>query len=132
MNVQFILIISLIAFRSVLLFRLLFKENIEQQGGKAIALAADVASETDVVNLFNTIDRQLGTVTALVNNAGILEQQMRVENIDASRLHRIFATNIIGSFLCVREAIKRMSTKHGGAGGAIVNVSSVASRLGSQ
>ena len=106
-------------------------DEIEQQGGKAIAVAADVASETDVIALFNTVDKQLGTVTALVNNAGILEQQMRVENMNAERLHRIFATNIIGSFLCAREAIKRMSTKHGGVGGAIVNVSSVASRLGS-
>ena len=105
--------------------------QIEKLGRKAIAVAADVASETDVVNLFNTIDEQLGTVTALVNNAGILEQQMRVESMDAERLHRILTTNIIGSFLCAREAIKRMSTKHGGAGGAIVNVSSVASRLGS-
>lgn len=106
-------------------------DEIEKLGGKAISVAADVASETDVISLFDTVDKQLGTVTALVNNAGILEQQMPVENLDADRLHRIFATNIIGSFLCAREAIKRMSTKHGGAGGAIVNVSSVASRLGS-
>ena len=106
-------------------------DEIEQLGSKAIAVAADVASETDVIALFNTVDKQLGTVTALVNNAGILEQQMGVENINAERLHRIFATNIIGSFLCAREAIKRMSIKHGGAGGAIVNVSSIASRLGS-
>ncbi len=106
-------------------------DQIEQLGSKAIAASADVASETDVIDLFNTVDEQLGIVTALVNNAGILEQQMRVENMDAARLHRIFATNIIGSFLCAREAVKRMSTKHGGAGGAIVNVSSVASRLGS-
>ena len=106
-------------------------ESIEQLGSKAIAVAADVACETDVINLFNTVDEQLGKVTALVNNAGILEQQMRVENMDAARLHRIFATNIIGGFLCAREAVKRMSTKYGGAGGAIVNVSSGASRLGS-
>ena len=104
--------------------------EIEQIGGKAIAVAADVASEADVIALFNRVEEQLGTVTALVNNAGILEQQMRVENMDAARLHRIFATNIIGSFLCARQAIKRMSIKHGGVGGAIVNVSSVASRLG--
>ncbi|MDJ0689498.1 MAG: SDR family oxidoreductase [Xenococcaceae cyanobacterium MO_188.B32] len=106
-------------------------ESIEQLGSKAVAVAADVACETDVINLFNTVDEQLGKVTALVNNAGILEQQMRVENMDAARLHRIFATNIIGGFLCAREAVKRMSTKYGGAGGAIVNVSSGASRLGS-
>jgi Dehydrogenases with different specificities (related to short-chain alcohol dehydrogenases) len=73
----------------------------------------------------------LGIVTALVNNAGILEQQMRLEDMDASRLNRIFTTNISGYFLCAREAVRRMSTRHGGAGGAIVNVSSGASRLGS-
>lgn len=106
-------------------------DEIEQLGGTAIAIAADVASETDVIALFNTVEKELGTVTALVNNAGILEQQMRVENMTAERLHRIFATNIFGGFLCAREAVKRMSTKQGGVGGAIVNVSSGASRLGS-
>ena len=106
-------------------------ESIEQLGGKAITVAADIASETDVIDLFNRVDRQLGRVTALINNAGILEQQMRVENMDMARLNRIFSTNITGVFLCAREAIKRMSTKYGGAGGAIVNVSSVAARLGS-
>lgn len=106
-------------------------DSIEQIGGRAIAIAADVSSETDVINLFETLDDQLGKVTALVNNAGILEQQMRVENMDYARLHRTFAINIIGSFLCAREAIKRMSSKYGGTGGGIVNVSSVASRLGS-
>ena len=106
-------------------------DSIHQAGGKAIALAADISVEADVIDLFNTVDEKLGKVTALVNNAGILEQQMRVENMDFARLQRVFAINIIGSFLCTREAIKRMSTKHGGRGGAIVNVSSVASRLGS-
>ena len=72
-----------------------------------------------------------GRVTALVNNAGILETQMRVEAMDAARLQRVFATNVIGAFLCAREAVRRMSTRHGGAGGAIVNVSSGAARLGS-
>ncbi|HEY9762660.1 MAG TPA: SDR family oxidoreductase [Trichocoleus sp.] len=105
--------------------------SIKQIGGRAIAVTADVASENDVIHLFQTVDKQLGKVTALVNNAGILEQQMRVEDINAVRLNRVFATNIVGSFLCAREAIKRMSTKRGGAGGAIVNVSSAASRLGS-
>lgn len=105
--------------------------SIAQIGGRAIAIAADVAMEKDVIKLFGAVDEQLGKVTALVNNAGILEQQMRVENMDAARLKRVFETNIIGSFLCAREAVKRMSTKHGGAGGAIVNVSSAASRLGS-
>ncbi|MEO1146349.1 MAG: SDR family oxidoreductase [Cyanobacteria bacterium J06638_22] len=105
--------------------------SIKQDGGKAITVAADVASEQDVIHLFETVDQQLGRVTALVNNAGVLEQQMRVEDMDAARLNRVFAANITGSFLCAREAIKRMSTTRGGTGGAIVNVSSVASRLGS-
>jgi NAD(P)-dependent dehydrogenase (short-subunit alcohol dehydrogenase family) len=102
-----------------------------ETGRKAIAVPADVASENDVVRLFATVDRELGPVTALVNNAGTLETQMRVETMDAARLHRVFATNVIGSFLCAREAVRRMSTRHGGAGGAIVNISSGASRLGS-
>jgi NAD(P)-dependent dehydrogenase (short-subunit alcohol dehydrogenase family) len=105
--------------------------TITEMGMAAIAVAADVASENDVKHLFETVDQKLGRVTALVNNAGILEQQMRVEQMDAARLNRIFAANVIGSFLCAREAIKRMSSKQGGAGGAIVNISSVASRLGS-
>lgn len=105
--------------------------TIEQQGGRAIAVAADMACETDIIHLFKTVDEQLGKLNALVNNAGILEQQMRVENMDAARLNRVFMTNITGSFLCAREAVKRMSTQQGGAGGSIVNVSSVASRLGS-
>lgn len=105
--------------------------DIESSGGQAIAVAADVSSETDVVGLFKTVDEQLGTVTALVNNAGILETQMRVEEMDAARLNRIFTTNITGYFLCAREVVRRMSTKHGGNGGSIVNVSSAASRLGS-
>ncbi|MGB3310738.1 MAG: SDR family oxidoreductase [Nodosilinea sp.] len=106
-------------------------DAIAQAGGRAIAVAADVAIENDVVRLFQTVDEQLGGVTALVNNAGILEQQRRVEDIDAARLSRILAANVTGSFLCAREAIRRMSTQRGGAGGAIVNVSSVAARLGS-
>ena len=105
--------------------------EIKAMGVRAIAVAADVAFEEEVNHLFKTVDQQLGQVTALVNNAGLLEQQMRVEQMDTARLNRIFSANVIGSFLCAREAIKRMSTKHGGAGGAIVNVSSVASRLGS-
>jgi NAD(P)-dependent dehydrogenase (short-subunit alcohol dehydrogenase family) len=105
-------------------------DEIRSGGGQAIAVAADVAVEADVVNLFKAVDAQLGTVTALVNNAGILETQMRVEDMDAGRLNRIFATNVTGCFLCAREAVRRMSTNHGGNGGAIVNVSSGASRLG--
>jgi NAD(P)-dependent dehydrogenase (short-subunit alcohol dehydrogenase family) len=103
---------------------------VERAGGRAIAVAADVSVESDVVKLFATVDRALGPVTALVNNAGILERQMRVEEMDAARLSRVFATNVTGAFLCAREAIRRMSTRHGGAGGAIVNVSSAAARLG--
>ncbi len=106
-------------------------EEIVACGGQAMAVAGDVGVESDVVRLFEEVDRTLGPVTALVNNAGILERQMRVEDMDAERLSRVLATNVIGCFLCAREAIRRMSTRHGGAGGAIVNVSSAASRLGS-
>ncbi len=106
-------------------------DAIEQAGGKAIAVAADVAMEADVIRLFETVDRTWGPLTALVNNAGILERQMRLEDMDAARLNRIFTTNITGYFLCAREAVRRMSTKNRGAGGAIVNVSSGAARLGS-
>ena len=104
---------------------------IERAGGKAIAVAADVSLEADVIRLFETVDRTWGPITALVNNAGVLDRQMRVEEMGAARLNRIFTTNITGYFLCAREAVRRMSTKHGGAGGAIVNVSSGAARLGS-
>ncbi|HEY0502715.1 MAG TPA: SDR family oxidoreductase [Lysobacter sp.] len=100
-------------------------------GGEAMAVQADVGRESDVVRLFETVDRQFGEATALVNNAGILERQMRVEEMDAQRLTRVFNANVVGSFLCAREAVRRMSTRHGGHGGAIVNVSSVAARLGS-
>ena len=105
--------------------------EIRSAEGRAIAVAGDVSSEKDVLNLFQESDRSLGQLTALVNNAGIVERQSRVEAMDAARLQRIFATNVIGPFLCAREAIKRMSSKHGGKGGAIVNVSSGAARLGS-
>lgn len=104
--------------------------SIAAKGGVALAVQADVAVEQDVVRLFGQVDASLGRVTALVNNAGILERQGRVEDMDAARLGRIFATNVIGSFICAREAIRRMSTRHGGFGGAIVNLSSRASRLG--
>ena len=105
--------------------------DIRAAGGRGIAVAADVAVEAEVVSLFKTVDRELGTLTALVNNAGILEQQMRLDQMDAARLNRILATNVTGSFICAREAVRRMSTRHGGRGGAIVNVSSVAARVGS-
>ena len=106
-------------------------EAIEAGGGRALAVAADVALEADVLRLFETCDRVLGPLSALVNNAGILAQQTRVETIDQERLQRVFATNVIGAFLCARESVKRMSTRHGGRGGAIVNLSSIAARLGS-
>jgi NAD(P)-dependent dehydrogenase (short-subunit alcohol dehydrogenase family) len=104
--------------------------EIEQSGARAAAVAADVAKEADVLRMFEAAAK-LGPITGLVNNAGILERQMRVDEMDAGRFERVFATNITGSFLCAREAVRRMSTKHGGRGGAIVNVSSMASRLGS-
>jgi NAD(P)-dependent dehydrogenase (short-subunit alcohol dehydrogenase family) len=91
---------------------------------------ADVASEADIVRLFQTVDRELGRVTALVNNAGIVDRGTRVADMTAARIARMFAINVTGSFLCAREAVKRMSTRLGGPGGAIVNVSSIASRLG--
>ena len=106
-------------------------EAIRDAGGKGVAVQADVAVEADVVRLFATCDRELGRLDALVNNAGILETQMRVDAMDAARLQRVFATNVTGSFLCAREAVRRMSTKYGGHGGAIVNLSSGAARLGS-
>jgi NAD(P)-dependent dehydrogenase (short-subunit alcohol dehydrogenase family) len=104
--------------------------EIQRDGGKAIAVQADVSSEPDIVRLFETVDRDLGRLTALVNNAGTLEQQMRLDTMDAGRLQRIFTSNSIGPMICAREAVRRMSFRHGGAGGSIVNVSSAAARLG--
>jgi NAD(P)-dependent dehydrogenase (short-subunit alcohol dehydrogenase family) len=95
-----------------------------------IAVQADVASEADVVRMFEEVDRKLGRTIALVNNAGIVDRGLRVEQVTAARIARMFAINVTGSFLCAREAVKRMSTRHGGAGGAIVNVSSIAAKLG--
>src|SRR5437667_3153375 len=92
---------------------------IQHEGGRAIAVQADVSSEPDVVRLFETVDLQLGRVTALVNNAATLEPQMRMDEMDAARLQRIFATNVIGAFLCAREAVRRMSARRGGSGGCI-------------
>ncbi len=86
--------------------------DIERTGGRAIAVAADVSSEPDVVRLFETVDRELGPIAALVNNAGIVDRQARVDQMDAIRLNRMFATNVTGCFLCAREAVRRMSTRH--------------------
>ena len=105
--------------------------EVEHSGARAVAVQADVSVEADVVRLFETCDRELGVLSALVNNAGVLETQMRVDAMDAARLQRVFATNVVGAFLCAREAVRRMSTRRGGRGGAIVNISSGASRLGS-
>jgi NAD(P)-dependent dehydrogenase (short-subunit alcohol dehydrogenase family) len=99
-------------------------------GAKAIAVQADVAREADVARLFDTAAAELGPITALVNNAGILERQGRLDTMEAARFERVFATNVTGAFLCAREAVRRMSRRHGGAGGAIVNVSSIAAILG--
>jgi NAD(P)-dependent dehydrogenase (short-subunit alcohol dehydrogenase family) len=105
-------------------------EKIEKAGAKAIAVAADVSVEKHVVAMFAKADRMLGRVSALVNNAGIVDLRSRVEDMSAERIERMLAVNVTGSFLCAREAVKRMSKRNGGKGGAIVNVSSIAARLG--
>jgi NAD(P)-dependent dehydrogenase (short-subunit alcohol dehydrogenase family) len=105
--------------------------GITERKGRAIAIQADISSETDVVSLFHQADSRLGPVSALVNNAATLERQTRLDSMDASRILRIFSVNVVGSMVCAREAVKRMSTRHGGQGGAIVNVSSVAAKYGS-
>ncbi|MGB9097622.1 SDR family oxidoreductase [Erwinia sp.] len=104
---------------------------IQQQGGQAFAIQADIADEQQVVAMFEQIDLQPGRLAALVNNAGILFQQATVEQLTAERINRVFATNVTGCFICCREAVKRMGHHHGGQGGAIVNVSSGAARSGS-
>ena len=106
-------------------------QEIRNDGGRAIAVAGDVSSEPDVLRLFQEADRSLGSLRALVNNAGIVATRARVDEIGAARLQRMFSVNVVGAFLCAREAIKRMSTKHGGKGGAIVNLSSASARVGS-
>lgn len=105
-------------------------EAIEAAGGRAIAYGANVAEESDVKSMFREVDNELGPLTALVNNAGIISPTGRVDGMDADRLNRILAVNVTGAFICAREAILRMSTKHGGKGGVIVNMSSAAARLG--
>lgn len=104
--------------------------SIRTHGGKAMAMQADVANEDQVMAMFQRIDEKLGRLTALVNNAGVVDIAARVDEMSVARLRRMFDINVLGSFLCAREAIRRMSTRHGGNGGAIVNVSSAASRLG--
>jgi NAD(P)-dependent dehydrogenase (short-subunit alcohol dehydrogenase family) len=104
--------------------------QIRAGGGSALAVQADVAQEEQVLALFERVDAGLGRITALVNNAGVVDVTARVDEMSFARLRRMFDVNVIGSFLCAREAVRRMSTRHGGSGGAIVNVSSAASRLG--
>lgn len=104
--------------------------TIVSSGGMAIALQADISVEEEVINLFKRLDDSFGRITALVNNAGILETQSLVVNMTAERFQRVFATNVLGTFLCAKEAVKRMSPQNGGNGGAIVNVSSKASTHG--
>lgn len=106
-------------------------EMIRAGGGKAEIFRADVSREAEIVRLFAEVDQKLGNLTCLVNNAGTLEQQSLVEDISWSRLQRVFELNTFGLFICCREAIKRMAFKHGGNGGTIVNVSSIAARTGS-
>ena len=103
---------------------------IEADGGTAIAVQADMAVESEVVQLFETVDDRLGRVTALVNNAGIVDQPSQVADMSAERIARMMSVNVVGPFVCAREAVRRMSTERGGAGGAIVNVSSAASHAG--
>lgn len=104
--------------------------QITQAGGKALAVQADVSNEDQVLAMFDRIDVELGRLTALVNNAGIVDVTARLEDMSVARWRRMFEINVIGSMTCAREAVRRMSTRRGGGGGAIVNVSSAASRLG--
>jgi len=104
--------------------------TIRAGGGDAFAVQADVADEAQVLAMFEAVDARFGRLTALVNNAGVVDLTSRVEDMSIARLKRMFDINVIGSIVCAREAIRRMSTRHGGSGGAIVNVSSAAARLG--
>lgn len=104
---------------------------IRAEGGAAITVQADVADEAQVLRMFEQVDAQLGRLTGLVNNAGVVDVTARVDEMSVTRWRRMFDINVIGSMLCAREAVRRMSTRHGGEGGAIVNVSSAAARLGS-
>ena len=106
-------------------------ERVRGHGGRAVTIQADVADEADVERMFSTVDSELGTLAVLVNNAGSLDLQMRLDEMPAERFERTMKVNVLGVFLCSRAAVRRMSTRYGGDGGRIVNVSSVASRLGS-
>ena len=105
--------------------------EIRADGGQAMSVRADVADEAQVMTMFERIDAKFGRLTGLVNNAGVVDVSARLDQMDMARWRRMFDINVLGSFLCAREAVRRMSTRHGGEGGAIVNVSSAAARLGS-
>jgi len=105
-------------------------DEIRRDGGRVLIVQGDAAAEREVVRMFEAIDRELGPVTALVNNAGITGRSGRLDSYDAAQIRRVLDVNVVGAMLCAREAIKRMSTKNGGKGGAIVNLSSVAALLG--
>jgi len=105
--------------------------TIRAGGGTAMAVQADVGDEAQVLAMFQKVDARFGRLTALVNNAGVVDVQARVDEMSVARLERMFRINVIGSFICAREAVRRMSTRYGGAGGAIINISSAAARLGS-
>ena len=105
--------------------------SIRAAGGTAITVQADVGDEAQVMAMFEKVDAKLGRLTALVNNAGVVDMQARVDQMTVARLERMLRINVIGSFVCAREAVRRMSTRHGGSGGVIVNLSSAAARLGS-
>lgn len=105
-------------------------EQVESSGGRALSLKCDISQEEQVVGMFRKLDDSVGPITALVNSAGVLAPLTRVEHLDAARIRHIFDVNVVGSFLCAREAVRRMSTNHGGNGGSIVNISSGAARLG--
>jgi NAD(P)-dependent dehydrogenase (short-subunit alcohol dehydrogenase family) len=105
--------------------------GIREAGGRAEAIQGDVAIEDDILRMFDESDRRLGPLDAFVNNAGVVDMKARLDEMSAARLQRMFAINVVGAMLCAREAVRRLSTAHGGRGGAIVNVSSVASRIGS-
>lgn len=104
--------------------------RIESAGGEAFAIQGDVASEPEIVAMFEAVEKRFGGLDALVNNAGVVDRKARLDEVDAARLERMFRINTIGTMLCAREAVKRMSTRHGGKGGSIVNLSSVAAVLG--
>lgn len=109
---------------------LALRDELQALGGTALVVRGDVSVEADVLHLFDTVDRELGPLSGLVNNAGVADAGTRVDELTAEQLQRLFGVNVFGSFLCAREAVRRMSTRHGGQGGAIVNLSSTASRLG--